>query len=157
MDEQWLQALGHMPHGIYLLTTHDGEEINGMIASWVSQVSYAPPLVLVAVHPDRYSHGLIEKSGTFALHILATGQKDLLKRFKGPDPSAKFRSLEWFRDETGCPISRACVGYVECVVRDTYRPGNHSLFVGEVVNARHLSDQAPLTTLDYEGCYTGER
>ena len=59
MDERWLQALGSMTYGIYVLTTHHEEKINGMIASWVSQISYDPPLVMVAVHPNRYSRQLI--------------------------------------------------------------------------------------------------
>ena len=35
------------------------EEVNGMIASWVSQISYDPRLIMAAVHPNRYSHQLI--------------------------------------------------------------------------------------------------
>ena len=67
MKDAWIQALGKMTYGIYVLTTCDKEEINGMIASWVSQVSYDPLLITVGVHPNRYSHHLIEQSGRFAL------------------------------------------------------------------------------------------
>ncbi|MEJ2286300.1 MAG: flavin reductase, partial [Desulfobacterales bacterium] len=38
-----------MTYGIYVLTSCHQQEINGMIASWVSQVSYTPPLIMVAV------------------------------------------------------------------------------------------------------------
>ena len=51
MKEDWVQALGKMTYGIYVLTTCDEDEVNGMIASWVSQVSYDPLLIMVAVHP----------------------------------------------------------------------------------------------------------
>ena len=71
MKDEWIRALGTMTYGIYVLTSHHKEEINGMIASWVSQVSYDPLLIMVALHTNRYSHQLIEKSGCFALHVVA--------------------------------------------------------------------------------------
>jgi flavin reductase (DIM6/NTAB) family NADH-FMN oxidoreductase RutF len=156
MDERWLQALGSMTHGIYVLTTHYGREMNGMIASWVSQVSYAPPLIMVAVHPNRYSHALIEKSNSFALHLLTRTQKDLVSRFKGPDPEAKFESLRWSRGETGCPVLQECIGYLDCVVKAKYVPGNHTLFIGQVLDGQMFSTDPPLTTLDYSGTYIGK-
>jgi flavin reductase (DIM6/NTAB) family NADH-FMN oxidoreductase RutF len=155
MDERWLQALGSMTYGIYVLTTHHEEKINGMIASWVSQISYDPPLVMVAVHPNRYSHQLIRQGRSFALHLLSKSQKDFLSRFKGPDPEAKFASVEWAPGRTGCPILKECLGYLECLVRENYAPGNHSLFIGEIVEAQLFSHEDPLTTLDYEGVYVG--
>jgi flavin reductase (DIM6/NTAB) family NADH-FMN oxidoreductase RutF len=53
MQDQWIKAFAKMTYGIYVLTSGADEAINGMIASWVSQVSYEPPLVMVAVHPKR--------------------------------------------------------------------------------------------------------
>jgi len=155
MDERWLQALGRMTYGIYVLTTSHEEKINGMIASWVSQISYDPPLVMVAVHPNRYSHQLVRQSGHFALHLLSRSQKDFLGRFKGPDPEAKFASIPWERGKTGCPILKECLGYLECRVRETLTPGNHSVFIGDIVDAQIFSNEEPLTTLDYEGTYVG--
>ncbi len=84
MEETWLQALAKMIHGIYALTTSYRDEINAMIVSWVSQISYEPPLVMVAIHTRRYSHRLVEKDGSFALHILDRNQADLVSCFKGP-------------------------------------------------------------------------
>jgi len=83
MENKCIKALGKMTYGIYVLTTFYADEINGMIASWASQISYAPPLVSVAIHPNRYSHHLIEQSGSFALHTLAKDQTEFLSRFKG--------------------------------------------------------------------------
>jgi flavin reductase (DIM6/NTAB) family NADH-FMN oxidoreductase RutF len=144
-----------MTYGIYVLTSFYRQEINGMIASWVSQVSYNPPLMMAAVHPNRYTHHLIEQSGFFALHALAKEQADFLNRFKGPDPAAKFKSIQWQRGQTGCPVLKACLAYFECEVKTRYDPGNHTLFLGEVLNARNLAEGEPLNTSDYEGVYLG--
>jgi flavin reductase (DIM6/NTAB) family NADH-FMN oxidoreductase RutF len=155
MKQEWTHALGKMTYGIYALTTFHGQEINGMIASWVSQISYDPPLIMTAVHPQRYSHRLIEQSGYFALHILASNQTDLLDRFKGPDPKAKFASLRWARGKTGCPLLQECVAYLECKVRSSLRPGNHTLFIGEIVAAKAFSEENPLSMRHYPGVYLG--
>ena len=156
MNEKLLNNLACMTYGIYVLTTRYADTINGMIASWVSQVSYDPPLIMVAVHPNRYSHDLLVKSGHFALHILAREQTDLLARFKGPDPGSKFASMAWRDGATGCPILADCIGVLECRIRTTLAPGNHSLFIGEVVNSVFNREETPLCTLDYDGCYLGK-
>ncbi|UCG08472.1 MAG: flavin reductase [Desulfobacterales bacterium] len=153
MEKIWIQVLGKMTYGIYVLTTFYEDEINAMIASWVSQVSYDPPLVMTAIHPDRYSHRLLEQSRCFALHVPAKNHMDYLSRFKGPDPKAKLDGIQWVKGKTGCPILKQCVAYVECRVRNSYNPGNHTLFIGEVVDARICSAEKPLSTLDYKGQY----
>ncbi len=156
MKDDWIRALGSMTYGIYVLTSFYKEEINGMIASWVSQVSYDPPLIMVAVHPHRYSHNLIAKSGCFALHVPAAGQSNLLSRFKGPDPKNKFSSIQWQRGRTGCPVLKECLAYFECRVTAEYTPGNHTLFLGEVLEARLMAVGNALTSLDYDGVYLGK-
>jgi len=156
MEKELIRTLGKMTHGIYVLTSCHDQEINGMIASWVSQVSYEPPMIMVAVHPNRYSHHLIKKSGTFALHVLAKNQTGLLERFKGPDPAAKFDNIPWARGITGCPILKECVAAIECEVKTSYSPGNHTLFVGVVKSGRVISKDSPLCTSDMAGMYLGK-
>jgi flavin reductase (DIM6/NTAB) family NADH-FMN oxidoreductase RutF len=157
MNAELLKNVAHMTYGIYLLTTRFENTVNGMIASWVSQVSYDPPLLMVAVHPNRYSHELLKKGGQFALHILAREQKDFLARFKGPDPKEKFASIAWSDGVTGCPIIADCIGCMECRIIERLAPGNHTMFVGEVVASVFNTEKRPLGTLDYEGCYLGKQ
>jgi len=156
MQQDWIKALGQMTYGIYVLTSSHQDDFNGMIASWVSQISYDPLLVMVAVHPNRYSHQLIEKNGSFALHVIDRRQTEFLARFKGPDPKSKFSSVRWQRGKTGCPILKDCMAYLECKVKARYVPGNHTLFLGEVVDAGSFTDGTPFTTLDYSGVYLGK-
>jgi len=155
MEKQWLAAFGKMTYGIYVLTSAHEDIINGMIASWVSQISYDPPLITVAVHPKRYSHRLIEKGNRFALHVVAKDRTDLLKRFKGPDPRAKFDGMKWSRGITGLPIIEDCIACFECEVVNSIKPGNHTLFIGKVINAKLVSENSAMSTADYEGVYTG--
>ena len=122
----------------------------------VTQVSYEPPLILVAVHPNRYSHGLIEKSNAFVLHVLDKSQKNMLKRFKGPDPEKKFSGLSWKTKKTGAPILKDCMVWFELQIKERHDPGNHTLFIGEVINSGVNSPGTPLCTLEYDGMYIGK-
>lgn len=157
MKAEWIRALGNLTHGIYVLTSAYEGKINGMIASWVSQISYEPLLITVAVHPNRYSHQLIEGSARFGLNSLAKEKKDFLNRFKGPEPDAKFAGLDWKPGKTGCPILKDCTSCLECVVVDQINPGNHTIFIGEVAHVHFYSDAPSLTTHDYSGIYLGNK
>ncbi|MCD4676306.1 MAG: flavin reductase family protein [Desulfobacula sp.] len=157
MKEKWLAAFSDMTYGIYVLTVKCDNIFNGMIASWVTQISYEPPLILVAVHPNRYSHGLIEKSNAFVLHVLDKSQKNIVKRFKGPDPKKKFVDLSWETKKTGAPILKNCMAWFELQVKEHHAPGNHTLFIGEVINSGINSPGTPLCTLEYDGMYIGKQ
>jgi len=156
MEKEWPIILGKITNGIYVLTTAYREAINGMIVSWVSQISYDPRLMMVAVHPSRYSHYLLRQSGCFVLHILSKNQTDLLANLKNPDPAAKFKNIQWSRGNSGCPILKHCIAYLECEVKTSHSPGNHTIFIGEVTNAQVLSDDEPMSTLDFSGTYLGK-
>jgi flavin reductase (DIM6/NTAB) family NADH-FMN oxidoreductase RutF len=156
MKEQWIKTLGTMTYGIYALTTAHKEQMNVMISSWISQVSYDPPLIAVAVHPNRYTHKLIEQSGSFAMHVLKKNQKNLVTRFMGSDPDKKLKGIDWQPGKTGCPILKDCAAWFECKLNDRIQPGNHTVFLGKVVEAMTVSDEAVLTTRDYRGQYIGK-
>ena len=156
MKEVLQQIIGKMPTGIYILTVSHKAEHNGMIISWVSPISYQPPMIMVAIHPNRYSHHLVKESGHFALHILAQGQSDIIDNFKQSDPEAKFKSIRWYEGKTGCPVLSDCAAYMECEVTESITPGNHTLFLGEIRQAQVFSNQTPMSTLDYSGIYLGK-
>jgi flavin reductase (DIM6/NTAB) family NADH-FMN oxidoreductase RutF len=153
--QEWLQTLGQMTYGLYVITAGQGEHIGGMIASWVSQISYSPPLIMVAVHPNRYTHELIQNYEGFALHILDQDQKDFLRRFKGPGPAAKFSGLNWSPGITGAPVLADSPAFIECQVITSLSPGNHTLFIGQILQAALKRETTLLTSLDYSGMYVG--
>ncbi len=90
-------AFTALVHGVYVVTTRLEDVVNGMTASWVSQVSLKPLLVMVSIAPSRYSHRLIQESGIFAVNVLDSTQADLGKRFgyKSGRQVDKFAGLEW--------------------------------------------------------------
>jgi flavin reductase (DIM6/NTAB) family NADH-FMN oxidoreductase RutF len=131
-------------HGVYVVTTRLEDRVNGMTASWVSQVSLKPLLVMVSMAPTRYSHDLIKESGVFAINVLRPDQVDLGKRFgyKSGRQVDKFAGLDWLAAATGAPILPQAYAYLDCRLTDTFTAGDHTLLIGEVVEAKILHPQA---------------
>lgn len=136
-------AFAALVHGVYVVTTRVGDRINGMTASWVSQVSLSPLLLMVSIAPPRFTHDLIKESGIFAINILTKDQIDLGKRFgyKSGRKVDKFHGLDYISAKTGAPILPQAYAYFDLNVVDTFTAGDHTLFVGEVVDAKILNPE----------------
>ena len=151
-----IKALGKMTYGLYILTTKRGKEINGMIASWVSQVSFSPPLVMAVIRKNRYSHKMVKESGVFALNVMAKDNSGLVNRFKAPIPEEKFKGIEWEAKTTGAPIISETIAYMDCKLVNSIDAGDHTIFIGEIVDADTLNDGIPMTSLDSGKVYIGQ-
>ena len=137
-------AFTALVHGVYVVTTRAGDKVNGMTAAWVSQVSLNPLLVMASIAPARYSHDLIKEASTFAINVLTTEQADLGKRFgfKSGRKVDKFAGLEWIPAPSGAPILPQAYAYLDLKLAYTYDVGDHTLFVGQVTDAKILHPQS---------------
>ncbi len=137
-------AFDALVHGVYVVTTRVRDTINGMTASWVSQVSLKPLLLMVSIAPARYTHDLIMESRIFAINVLTGDQVDLGKRFgyKSGRKVDKFAGLEHKTAKTGAPILPQAYAYFDLKLVDTFPAGDHTLFVGEAVDAKILNKAA---------------
>lgn len=132
--------------GVYVLTAHSQGKVNGATVAWVSPVSFEPQLVMAALAGVRYSHELVKQSGYFGLNVLAKDQVELGKHFgfKSGRDTDKMSGISYETSENGLPILSDAAAYIECRVVSTYPAGEHTLFVGEVVETRTLKEGAEL-------------
>ncbi len=137
-------AFTALVHGVYVVTTRLDDQVNGMTASWVSQVSLKPLLVMVSIAPARFSHQLIKDSGVMAVNVLTGDQVELAKRFgyKSGRKVDKFAGLDYRSAVTGAPILPQAYAYLDARVVDSFTAGDHTLFIGEVVDAQILNPEA---------------
>ena len=137
-------AFTALVHGVYVVTTRLGEKINGMTAAWVAQVSLKPLLVMVSIAPSRYSHTLIKESGIFAINVLTAEQVEVAKRFgyKSGRKIDKFAGLDCLAAGSGAPVLPQAYAYLDLKLVHTYTAGDHTLFVGEVTEAKILQPQS---------------
>lgn len=147
--------MGQFATGVTIVTSRLGEERHGMTANAVTSVSLEPPLVLVCVDKSADSHDIIANSGVFALSILSREQEGLSVNFAGKDRPGAHRldDVPYHTRATGAPIIAGSLAYLDCRVVGRYPGGDHTIYLGEVVDAARLSDRGPL--IFYEGRYLG--
>jgi len=131
-------ALRMIPYGLYVLTAEDDDgEVAAATVNWVTQASFEPPLVVVGVKGDSGAHALLKKTGHFALNVLGKAHNDLaFTFFKPADKQGETISGQPYRrGSTGAPILTELPAYVECKVVEVVEKGDHSVVIGEVVDA----------------------
>tara|TARA_Y100001933_G_C18848679_1_gene500770 strand:+ start:104 stop:592 length:489 start_codon:yes stop_codon:yes gene_type:complete len=131
--------LRKIPHGLFICGVRDQEkeEVNGFTASWVTQGSFNPPLVVMAVRAEGSSHEIIRNTNKFSLNVLKSDQKDLAAIFFKPQKAlgGRFETVEFKLGDLGLPILIDSVGGVECELIGEVIHGDHTVFVGEVKTA----------------------
>src|SRR5687768_5052178 len=86
------KALRMVPYGLYLMgvrrrDVHDlSKDLNAFVASWVTQVSFKPPMLVVGVKRDAHSNEMVREARVFTLNVLGHDQKDLAQRFFKDQP-----------------------------------------------------------------------
>lgn len=166
MDEtQRKKALRMVPYGLYLMGVRRKEvrdiatDVNAFLASWVTQVSFKPPMLVVGVKRDAHSNEMVKESGVFTLNILASDQKPLATTFmKTLTVTPTEMSGHAWRPgpATGCPVIPETPAHLECVVRHVHDGANdHSVVIAEVVDVEHRRDAAPLTHAETGWHYAG--
>ncbi len=147
------KALHLISYGLYVITSTDGEAINGQIANTVMQVASRPPTVAVAINKENLTCDYIRKSRVFAASVLGTDTPmEVIGRFgfrSGRDID-KFESVRYRTGTTGSPIVLDhTIAYIEVAVAQEVDAGTHVLFIGEVVDADILREGEPMTYAYY--------
>jgi flavin reductase (DIM6/NTAB) family NADH-FMN oxidoreductase RutF len=147
-------VLGRIPSGIFILTIGTGARATGMLASWVMQAGFEPPMVSVAVKLGRYVCDWLSEGQPFVLNVVADGQKEFLKHFgKGFEPGAPaFEGLQITHCARGVPILSQALGHLECEPAGHVDSGDHRIFLAKVVRGKLLSaDASPMVHIRKSG------
>jgi flavin reductase (DIM6/NTAB) family NADH-FMN oxidoreductase RutF len=141
-DRTRRRVLWSFPSGLYVVGSRHGDRLNGMTLNWLTQVSFDPKLVGIAVEREALTHELIASGGSFAVSVVAREDRALVRSFTKPvEADAANRTLNgiaYVEHATGCPVLAQAVAYVDCEVRQTLDAGDHTFFVGEVLDAGFL-------------------
>ena len=131
-----------------VLVTCIGEEgrANVITLAWVGVVCSLPPMVSIAVRPERFSHDLIKSTGQFAVNLPSSDQLWAVdycgtRSGRHEDKFAAAGLTPAPASEVKPPLIAECPINIECVVRHELSLGSHDLFIGEVV-AVHADENA---------------
>jgi flavin reductase (DIM6/NTAB) family NADH-FMN oxidoreductase RutF len=121
--------------------------------AWAMPVSNNPPLLAISVAPGRHSHTLIEESGEFIVNIPTL---ETLKAVYACG-SLTGRSFDKFRKanltsmpakKVRAPAIRECIAHLECEVDGQFTAGDHTIFVGKILEA--YADMGTFTDAGYD-------
>lgn len=152
-ESPWAAPLGRVPSGIFILTVRHGDLETGMLASWVQQAGFEPPMVTVAVKQGRYVAQWLQDGAAFALNLVGAGETRFLKHFgRGFEPDqAAFEGLEVARTDADVPYLTEAAGYLACQPRQHLNSGDHCIFLAEVTAGAMLNDQEPMVHVRKSG------
>ncbi len=155
MTDQLHAALGRIASGLYILTAGRDDQATGMLASWVMQAGFEPPMVTVAVRRSHYLAERLSEGAPFVLNIVAEEQKHLLRHFgKGFKPGEPaFDGLETQTADCGAPVLTDCLGYLECEPESHIDSGDHRIVLARVTVGVHNDDRSPLVHLRKSGAH----
>ena len=148
------KALYSLSYGVFMLATKAGDKVNGCITNTCMQVANSPTRVAISVLNSNYTCDLIKESGVFTLSLLdQTATFETIKHFgfqSGRDVD-KFADIKCPVDKEGIPyLGWQTCAYISCKVVSSQNLESHTLFIAEVVDAKVLSEQAPLTYAEYQ-------
>ncbi len=138
MDEtakaKLLQAI---PYGLFAIGVRRGEEANAFTANWLTQCSFEPPMLTVAVESTGHSVALMREAGAFSVNFWGAGQRREAARLARPAARVpdKLAERPHRPGETGAPLLTDTLGYLECRIIESHVTGDHTLFVAEIVAA----------------------
>ncbi len=137
------QAVGRIVGSLCVLTAKEGDRSSAMLASWVSQASFSPPGLTIAVAKDRAVETLMHTGNRFVLNILKEGNhlglmKHFLKPF-GPGQD-RFADVAAQETESGSPILTDALAYLECSVQNRMESGDHWLVYATVESGKLLDN-----------------
>lgn len=139
-------ALRMITYGVYVATSRAGERVAAATVTWLSQVSFEPPLVVVGLRKDSHLFQVVSESGTFAINLLDEGQKKIATTFfRTPVQQSELLSGYAFQaGQTGSPLLEESPAYLECKVVGSLAQGDHEVVMGEVIAAGVRREAAPL-------------
>jgi flavin reductase (DIM6/NTAB) family NADH-FMN oxidoreductase RutF len=143
-------VLAKIPYGVSVVTTGRGgtKVENGLTVSWMSQVSFQPPMLMIAVDKQHYSTDLLRSTKSFCVNLLGEDQATLAGRFAKQATTAddKLADLAQRPAESGAAILTDAVAYFDCEVASIVEAGDHLVVLGRIDDAAVLRDRAPLTS-----------
>jgi flavin reductase (DIM6/NTAB) family NADH-FMN oxidoreductase RutF len=152
-------VLRHFPYGLYVVTVTAGGEEHGMTANWVTQAAFDPPMIVIAVENTSKTIGMIRDAHYFGVSLLAAGQRDLAGKLGRSSDQAPHK-LKGIRTKPApvskTPVLADALGWVECRAVASLPAGDHTVVLGEVVEAGVENAAAQPLTLHEAGLkYSG--
>ena len=124
-----------------------GAMVNGkpnfMTASWSGIACHNPPVISVAIRPERYTYNGIIEHGTFSINVPSSDiveKVDFCGIYSGRDTDKTKLFNVFYGKLKNVPLIEECPLNLECKVIHTVEIGTHTLFIGEIMETHANED-----------------
>jgi flavin reductase (DIM6/NTAB) family NADH-FMN oxidoreductase RutF len=147
-EKRFQEVLAKIPYSVCVVTVGLGGLENGLTISWLSQVSFDPPMLAFSIDKQHYSAELVEDVPNFVVNLLGEDGLKIAGHFakQSMTGDSKIEGVDHRTTETGLAILTDALAYYECDVVAQHEAGDHWIIIGEVTDAAILNDGAPLTS-----------
>jgi flavin reductase (DIM6/NTAB) family NADH-FMN oxidoreductase RutF len=141
------------PDPVTLVTVATDKTTNVMAVGWISPVSFDPPILMVSIAPERFTHDLVLEAGEFAVCVLTDDQKKLSEiagtlSGRNVDKLAipEFRTVP--AEMIRAPLIHGARASFECKLVSHEIVGDHTVFYGQIVRWTADESKSPLVLFD---------
>lgn len=136
------QAVGRLIGSLCILTAHHQGQHQGFLTSWVSQASFSPPGLMIALSQDWQADMGLDIGSRFVLNVLKEG-RTIRRHFSFQREPSKnsFAEVATTTAANGCLILAEALAYVECTVQQRLPAGDGWLIYGTVEQGQVLESQ----------------
>ncbi|MBW4554878.1 MAG: diflavin flavoprotein [Trichormus sp. ATA11-4-KO1] len=126
------QAVGRIIGSLCVLTARRNDHHNGILTSWVSQATFNPPGLMMAIAQEQNADLLMHPGEQFVLNILKEG-RNLRRHFSYHSTTVNsFAQLASKTTDNGCLILSDALAYLECTVQNRMECGDRWLIYATV-------------------------
>lgn len=145
-------ALGKITSGIYITTAMVGGVPVGMLASFIEQAGFDPPMLTMAVGKGRPLLEGMKEDAAFGIHVVSEKNGALVKSFSKPDGGDPFEAHELVGHPLGVPRLAEAMAFLDCRVRQSMDAGDHVVVLAEVVDGElSHKDVKPMVRIRQNG------
>lgn len=153
-DKHDMSALFHIGYGLYVVTSNDGRQDNGLIVNTVSQVTDSPSRIAVTINKANYSHHVIRQTGAMNVNCLSVDAPFSVFEtfgFQSGRNANKFAGMQVVRSDNGLAIlPRYINAAISLKVEEYVDLGSHGMFICSVAEARVMNDRETMTYTYYQ-------
>lgn len=152
-DKLRRRVLWTFPSGLFALGSRAADRRNLMTINWVTQVSFEPKLIGVGIEKAALTHELVAEGRAFSINTISQEDRAIVRKFTKPcEWDADASTLNGFAvhdGATGVPILDQAPAFVECEVRQAVELGDHTFFIGEIVDVGfQAAEDTPVLGMD---------
>lgn len=147
------KALGRIASGVFIVTLGNSEERDGMLATWIGQCAFEPPIITVGVKQERPILSKLNTGSLFVVNVLGKKNNHIFKNFAKPyAPDVdRFADLS-VSDKHAGPVLNDALAYMSCTVIGQAPAGDHVLVLAQLMDGALLNgDQEPMVHLRSNG------